>query len=380
MLLSLKIKNLKSICSADISFEKSGIEYRSSYILNNRIVNPLAFYGENGSGKSTVLLAFQYLTIMMNNDKDMLSKITYYSDFFALDEAAKRTKGNFKANVPFVTLHFLTKNGFEFKYSFAAMMRNILEEKLIEINGEGERLLLSRKLNKFYIGSEKEARDIATDYSAVRKIGIEDYENGDLAKIKKCYEQLSKIIYIDHEGSIFADFTNEVTIDEAFSNKKYMVASNVSKFSNLPKFEFFQDKSPDGDNLLAVRFFDGKEMPFHLLSNGTKNESRILLALDIASKDSDYIVVTDEIDRCLHPISLRNIIEEYANKNIQLIFSSHASSLLKFFRPDQIYFAHYNSDYCSEYKRLNQIFPNIREINNIESMYLKGIFDGDIKN
>lgn len=48
-------------------------------------------------------------------------------------------------------------------------------------------------------------------------------------------------------------------------------------------------------------------------------------------------------------------------------------------RPDQIYFANWKN--CSSsYSRLSRIYPNIREINNIEKMYLSSLFDEAIKN
>ena len=47
-------------------------------------------------------------------------------------------------------------------------------------------------------------------------------------------------------------------------------------------------------------------------------------------------------------------------------------------RPDQIFFANWRNGF-SNYKKLSDIYPNIREVNNIEKMYLSNVFDEDIK-
>ena len=47
-------------------------------------------------------------------------------------------------------------------------------------------------------------------------------------------------------------------------------------------------------------------------------------------------------------------------------------------RPDQVYFAKWAKGF-SNYYRLSKIYPNIREINNIEKMYLSSTFDEEMK-
>ena len=87
----------------------------------------------------------------------------------------------------------------------------------------------------------------------------------------------------------------------------------------------------------------------------------------------------DEIEDALHPLTVLDFIKAAQKKNIQLIFSSHNTFILQHLRPDQIFFANWKNGY-STYKKLSDIYPNIREINNIEKMYLANLFDEDIKN
>ena len=55
------------------------------------------------------------------------------------------------------------------------------------------------------------------------------------------------------------------------------------------------------------------------------------------------------------------------------------TNILQYLRPDQIYFAKWNKGY-SKLLRLSNIYPNIREVNNIEKMYLASVFDDAINN
>ena len=64
---------------------------------------------------------------------------------------------------------------------------------------------------------------------------------------------------------------------------------------------------------------------------------------------------------------------------MQLVFSSHNTFILQMLRPDQIYFAKWEKGFSS-FSRLSKIYPNIREINNIEKMYLSSVFDNAINN
>ena len=87
----------------------------------------------------------------------------------------------------------------------------------------------------------------------------------------------------------------------------------------------------------------------------------------------------DEIEQALHPSTIMSFIEVARSRRIQLIFSSHNTHILQKLRPDQIFFANWKDGFSS-YKKLSEIYPNIREVNNIERMYLSTMFDEEISN
>ena len=64
MLKKIIIKNVNSIGECVIDFEKGNYRYLEDNVEGD-IVNPLAFYGHNGSGKSSVFVAMAYLINLM---------------------------------------------------------------------------------------------------------------------------------------------------------------------------------------------------------------------------------------------------------------------------------------------------------------------------
>jgi AAA15 family ATPase/GTPase len=113
------------------------------------------------------------------------------------------------------------------------------------------------------------------------------------------------------------------------------------------------------------------------MSSGMMSQSVLLSTL--LSLPQNGVLFVDEIEDALHPITILDFIKVAQERKIQLIFSSHNTYLLQKMRPDQIIFANWNNGY-STYKKLSDIYPNIREINNIEKMYFSNMFAEDIKN
>jgi len=114
------------------------------------------------------------------------------------------------------------------------------------------------------------------------------------------------------------------------------------------------------------------KIPGFLISDGMLAINKILSIM--INLDRNSLLVIDGIERNLHPFTVLHLIKEAQKREIQLIFTSHNTSLMQEFRPDQIYFARHNKG-SSYYFRLSSIYDNIREINNIEKMYLSNTFD-----
>ena len=109
-----------------------------------------------------------------------------------------------------------------------------------------------------------------------------------------------------------------------------------------------------------------------MISSGMRNA--VILVTTILSLTQNSVLYVDEIESALHPSAIKLIIDLVSEKQIQLVFSSHNTNLLQYLRPDQIYFAKWEKGFSSLY-RLSKLYPNIRQVNNIEKMYLSKLFD-----
>lgn len=90
------------------------------------------------------------------------------------------------------------------------------------------------------------------------------------------------------------------------------------------------------------------------------------IILSIISRLDKYsTIIIDDLDSHMHYDSIMTIINYANEKNVQLIFSSHNTYILQKLRPDQIIITNYNNGF-STYNKLSDIYPNIREINNVE--------------
>ena len=115
-------------------------------------------------------------------------------------------------------------------------------------------------------------------------------------------------------------------------------------------------------------------LPYVLASDGIKTHNNLLAILEELPENS--LILVDEIEHNLHPLIAQKIIEKMNKLSIQMIFTSHNTNLLQKMRPDQIVFVKM-IDSHSNYNKLSKIYPNIREINNIEKMYFGGLFDDE---
>ena len=125
---------------------------------------------------------------------------------------------------------------------------------------------------------------------------------------------------------------------------------------------------------------DGKEveMAFVNESDGTR---RLIdyMPLFYAVTNEDKVYVVDEIERSIHPILIKSIVEKLSQSEDasgQLIFTTHESALLDqdIFRPDEIWFAQKDADQATQLYPLSDF--NIHKTANIENGYLNGRYGG----
>ena len=76
MLTRVQISNINAIDYCDINFQKGKYKYLDNMVYQDKLVNPIAFYGSNGSGKSSFLKAILHLLRLMLFEPQKASPFT----------------------------------------------------------------------------------------------------------------------------------------------------------------------------------------------------------------------------------------------------------------------------------------------------------------
>ena len=120
------------------------------------------------------------------------------------------------------------------------------------------------------------------------------------------------------------------------------------------------------------------EMTMGSESDGTRRLIEYMPLFYAVTKQGGVYIV-DEIERSMHPILIKDIIQKLSESNTakgQLIFTTHESGLLdqNIFRPDEIWFAQKDSEQSTQLYPLSDY--NIHKTANIENGYLIGRYGG----
>lgn len=345
MLTKIKLKNVYSIKDCEIDFTRGKFGYKKENIFNERLVNPLALYGYNGSGKSNVLKGIAYVISIMNRGEN---QPIYPNIFSGADKSIAYL-------VSTIQLEFSCHNS-NYTYMVSILNNSIMREELFL----GDLRLVERMEDKYFLyNKEMVVKQVKNkDKSILLECQQEFYE---------AYDYLANMVYIaDHRTNSIARvlFTSDIyhMFTKYSSSVKEILDSTVGSIS----YEVIEKQ---GDYYL--QFSDNNLIPISAMSTGMFNES-LLLSLIMALPENEVIFV-DELERSLHPYVLRQILRLINEKHIQLVFTSQNTHLMQYLRPDQIYFASY-LNYETKLIRLSQLDNSIREVNNIEKMYLEEAF------
>ena len=384
MLTRVQISNINAIDYCDINFQKAKYKYLDNMIYQDKLVNPIAFYGSNGSGKSSFLQAIlDVLRLMIFEPQKLLpfstNRFKVTRQIRELSTTAQRalTKTEidkeFDSVISFVKLFFEINTDL-YEYYIETSLQSCITKEYLSVN---ETLIFERNSDS-YRYNQKEISIAESLYPTLRKLAT---ENQEAEYISTAFSFLSGMGYIDAERHNYY-FKDAVERDyrDIMVEKSAMVKDILSHYQEFPVYNFVSKIDEDGKKVyrFEIEADDGSlSMPYQLMSSGMLNQSVMLSIL--LSLPENGVLFIDEIEDALHPITILDCIKVAQEKKIQLIFSSHNTYLLQKLRPDQIIFANWKNGY-STYKKLSDIYPNIREINNIEKMYFSNMFDEDIKN
>ena len=342
---------------------------------DNRVLKGALFVGENASGKTQVLQAIVLLLDLLldNTEQNFIVKKSMY------------TKGT-----KFSLVYTFNVDGKDIKYSVEFDGNEINSEKLF-VNNE-LKLERLKKNGKTYFGEEKDNDNINPSLSLLKLEYYNTRFNNDIV-LNKWFDFLKNSLYIN---CLFGRRTiksyNPVKLPEQII-EKYAESNDATKLNKLiEKLGYnsevvFNKQFSNTDKTIVIN--STKEtiglkkkgtnfvMPLPLESTGNKSFMNMILPINYVTKNNSIIIV-DEFSSGLHNELEEALIKYFFNNsgNSQIFFTSHSTNLLdtSILRPDQIYSFKFDAKEGTLIKRFSD--ENPRESQNIEKMYLNGVFDG----
>lgn len=360
MITKIEINNINSIKHDTLALDKANYKYREEYVLLDRIANPIAFYGSNGSGKTSFLGALQSLVSLLTAEPDnMRSFIPNLSN----DKLA--------SGLSSIKIDMLL-DGDSFSYEIFTNVHEIYDERL----SMGRREIFRRKKSSCSYGKASYVIESKL-YPALRFLANKLVEKNEIGRV---FDYLSNIVYVGADNRLYiAKSMNNVAANDVVVDRSGEVRKILEKYRKFPVYDVLSNQTVTGEKVYSARIYGDKGsfiIPYGLMSNGMRNQSFLLSVL--LGIPEHGVMVIDELEDALHPLTIMDFLHVALSRGVQVIFSSHNTNILSKLRPDNIVFAHWHNG-SSTYKRLSEVYPNIREINNIEKMYLNSTFDEAIE-
>lgn len=380
MLIQFSVENFMSIRDKVVlsMLKGAGDEHLDNFTKINKsqsTLNTVAIYGANASGKSNLFKALTAAIIFVrqSNFMNINQKNLAITPF-------KFNNENIKAPSKFEFI-FMTK-GIKYAYGFSADQDKIYEEYLYQYLTAKPSKIFERKNTNEYIYTLSEQRELASiierntenklllttattwnyektkdpylwfaeeidtfsDYKSLTNISFEKYEKditGDLKKFTLNLMKESDIniddYNIDRQDMIKENITDPILFNLMKNNPEGFIKAVTRKVTTE---HYIEDEKGNKKEVPSLNLIEESEGTINLFFLGP-------LLKETLEKGKTMII--DEIDKSLHPLLVKYIIELFHNKNInrngaQLIFNTHDTNLLSLetFRRDQLYFAEKN--------------------------------------
>ena len=236
-----------------------------------------------------------------------------------------------------------------------------------------------------YFGEEKDNNDINLNLSLLKLEYYNTRFNNDVI-LNKLFDYLKNSIYINCLNKNIKSYNPTKTVEQFIG--KYAQHNNEKNLNKLlenigynsevvfkkkKNDTFSTDETEVGLRKVGTNVF----MPMYRESAGNQVLMNVILPFSYATKNNCMLII-DEFSSGLHNDLMEALIKYFYNNSndSQLFLTSHSTNILDTFivRPDQIYSFRFDAKKGTLINRFSD--ENPRESQNIEKMYLNGVFDG----
>ncbi|MCK4258018.1 MAG: AAA family ATPase [Halanaerobiales bacterium] len=378
MLSKIILTNFKSFKKrTEIDLSKTNYKFLADTNVSiNDVLKGTMFVGANASGKSNIIFAIKLLLDLLFEEREINSGL-----FLCLFSEEREFS---------IEYHFLI-NGKKVSYVVKNNpSKNLLFEKL----RVDDKLLLERMglTAKSYILEGKESTYDENDLNEETLFLRTLYFNTRFAgneTLKLWFEFLQNSIYINaFDRKVISYGKDDLVLSSYLKTKG---TDEINSFFEKYNFEQKIDYSNEGMGEKVINRVANDEekmiffkrngvntlIPFHEESLGNRTLLNMLPSfLSLTAKNGMLLV--DEFSSGFHN-ELEELLIKYfmsSSELSQIIFVSHSTNLLStsILRPDQIYSVNFNGSVGSWLKRFSDEQPRLAQ--NIEKMYLSGVFEG----
>ena len=382
---------------------------------------PIAsIYGGNASGKSNFFKALECIKELVVDGTETDNSIPV--EPYLLDSISTNNPSRFKIE--------LLIDEIIYEFSCTLTQEEILDEKLVQITRSSEKILYDRKGQDIEFGEsllkkekEEEIGFLKFAFRGTRKnqLFLQNSVSLNADHFRPVYDWFEDTLLLvtpEAEFGSFGAFLDEK--NPLYTSMKDILSDLDTGISHLIGKEFRLETLPerlkiamekkltaDGDSLSLdigkeqITFSkkggkivaqkmktihlgsNGKEFEFEMQqeSDGTQRVIHLLPAFIIAST-SKKVLVIDEIDRSLHYLMTRSLIERYLascshDSRSQLLMTTHDLLLMDqdIFRRDEMWITERDSEGCSELIAFSD-YKEIRYDKDIRRSYLQGRLGG----
>jgi AAA15 family ATPase/GTPase len=375
MLTSIKLKDYTTFVSSTI-FDFNATNYKILEETNvgaNRILKGALFVGENASGKTQVL---DSIVLLLN----LLLENALQN--FALKKSMYTKGTKYSLSYEFNVDNNIIRYDVEFE-------KNSINKEQLYLNNE---LKINRIKNsgETCFGSEKINDDISSELSLVKLEYYNTRFNNDTI-LNKWFDYLKNSIYINCFKTTIKSYnptkeSEQLLVDYAKNNDIKDLNKFINKIGYNSEIVFKKQVSnidetmilnTDKEYVCIRKKGTDIALPLPLESTGNQAFMNIILPIRFATQN-DCMIIIDEFSSGLHNELEEALIRYFFNNsnNSQIFFTSHSTNLLdtSIIRPDQVYSFKFTPEQGTVIKRVSD--ENPRESQNMEKMYLNGVFDG----
>ncbi len=371
MLIQFNFKNFKGFkeeTSLDMTAATLLQEHPYNLIIGKEesYIKVAAIYGANGSGKSSIVQAFDFMRKwVLTSFKKESEKKGIPVKRFAFDNTSRNKTAEFEV--------FFRHNSNEYQYGFTVDNKKVHEEWLYkrDFRGKGKyKTLFERSGDKIECSNLLKGAEALSEFVEESTLFLSMIASAKINYAKDVFHWFIATEVID-----FGDIILELMMNK-------MLPANIedeSYLSGIRDFLKSVDINIDGIRVEKKKNFDDEyeykiyskhlskdrktpyEIPFTEESSGTQKMFALYNYIVNAMNNGDTLIV-DELDAKLHPLLLRYIISMFHNEDInkngaQLVYTTHDNYTLsrEIFRRDQVWFVEKDENAVSELYSLSEL-------------------------